>query len=158
MGPVPLGGGVIIEEHIPGGRLCPQGGSSFALYVPYSLCTYHQAESIRTNRNHSFFIIIHQFLIRIKIRPNHSGNFRFKCFCMYGTIFDSNENQSSIKLPNNFRFEWKSEHWLLRSYNVYNADRCCKESSSKQESVSLQYAVIRKIRQMVIIRKGTASR
>ena len=33
-------------------------------------------------------------------------------------------------------------HWLLRSYNVYNADTCRKESESKQESASKQYVVI----------------
>ena len=48
--------GVIIEEHIPGGRLYPQGGSSLPLYVPSYLCTYHQSESIGTR------------LIKMKIR------------------------------------------------------------------------------------------
>ena len=101
--------GVLIDEHFLGGHLCPQGNIALPLFVPYSLCTYHQAESIRTNRNHSFFIIIHQFWkesksdltipaifdsnafarteqfsIRIKIRAKSN----------YQTIFDSNENHS----------------------------------------------------------------
>ena len=36
------------EEHTPGERICPPGDSSLPLYVPYYLCTYHQAESIQT--------------------------------------------------------------------------------------------------------------
>ena len=82
------------EEHFLGGRLCPQGNSSLPLHVPYSLYTYHQEESIWTNRNHSFFIFIHQFLIRIKI---HSGTYRIVFILIH------------MHVPNNFRFEWKSE-------------------------------------------------
>ena len=135
---------VIIEEHYPGGRLFPLGDSSLPMYVSSYLCTYHLAESIRTSSNHSVFILIHQFSIQMKIRANHSRNIRFEfesipartkqfsfsftCTWTYWTIYDLNENQSSIKIPDNFRFEWKSEHWLLRSYNLYNAYRCRKES------------------------------
>ena len=44
-------------------------------------------------------------------------------------------------------------HWLVYSYNKYNADRCCKESANKQESANNQYVVITNIMQIGLIRK-----
>ena len=73
-----------------------------------------------------------------------------------------------MHVPNNFRFEWKSElnqtteqfwfkwkseNWLLRSYNEYNAYRCQKESASKQKSASKQYVVVTNIMRIGLIRK-----
>ena len=44
-------------------------------------------------------------------------------------------------------------HWLVRSYNEYNAGRCRKESVRNQESASKQYVVITNIMQIGLISK-----
>ena len=100
----------------------PQGNGSVSRRTSHNLCTYHQSELIGTGLNRSgtyrtVFIIIHMrvpnnfwFGWKTDITiPARTEPFSFSFACTYQTIFDSNENQSSIKLPKKFRFEWKSE-------------------------------------------------
>ena len=79
--------GVIIEEHFPGGHLCLQGNSSLPMYVLYSLCTYHQAESIRTNRNH---------LIRMKIQNKEQVSEQVSSKQQEASSKDGSFNQSKV--------------------------------------------------------------
>ena len=73
--------------------------------------------------------------------PNHfHEHARTKQFliqtCTYRTIFDSNENQNSIK----------QVYFLVRSYNKYNADRFHKEvfdSNGNQNSIKQVHWLVR---------------
>ena len=45
-------------------------------------------------------------------------------------------------------------HWLVHSNNEFNADRCRKESASKQGSARKKYGVITNIMQIGLITKS----
>ena len=72
---------------------------------------------------------------------NISIQVKIKAQSNYQTIFDSNENQWSIKLPNNFRFKWKSE------LNQTGSNRCIG-----------WYIVITNLTQIGVVRNQQASR
>ena len=83
MGPVTLGRGYNRITHP--GRMPLSPGEQLITYV--RTINWNQSEPKRTI-------------------PPRTKQFLFSFTCTYWIIFYSNENQSSIKLPNNFRFKW----------------------------------------------------
>ena len=88
------------EEYTPGEQLCPQGNSSFPLYVPSIVINWNRTKPFRHVPN-IFHCHSHartgQFSIRMRIRANHSGTYRTVFILIH------------MHVPNHFWLEWKSE-------------------------------------------------
>ena len=162
MGPVPLGGGGGYNRRThprgttlsPGGQLISSVRTISPLYVP----------SIGTSPNHSVFILVHQSLIRMKIRANHSGNFWFEYTCTYRTIFDSNENPEIFDSNAHARTKQFSIHSHARTKQFSIRMKIRAQSnyqtifdSNENQSIGC-YVVITYITQIGVVRNQRAIR
>ena len=145
-----------------------RGGASVPRGTAHYLYTYHitfvrtinrnQSEPIRTSPKHSVFILIHQSSIRIKIRANHSDNFRFKCTCTYRNNFDSNENPFR-NVPNRFRSDShaRTKQFFIRMKIRAQSNYRTIFDSNENQSIGC-YVVITYITQIGVVRNHQASR
>ena len=134
--------GVIIEEHYPGGRLCPLRDSSLPLYVSSYLCTYHLAESIRTSSNHSVSFSFTSFWIE------------WKSELTIPEIFDSNENPFR-HIPNSFHSHShaheRTEQFIIRMKIRDQSKHQTGFDSNENQSIGC-YVVITYITQIGVVR------